>query len=217
MSNTTTKIEDHICKRLALIAPFGHFTQELATQVASRNKAKVTDLSFKTLDSAMRKCQSRKCDVSELRDLARTTIVCDFNAISKVVKDLVDTLKHNGCFGRYVQQEYETRGYWGVIVNPVFLVNGQMVMTEIQITSYEMFYASHSTEFCTSCLGENLYKSIRNAVGIEGGKGHLLYEISRDESGLYTNEQKKKAEKENYNYYNNFRGNYKFGETKFLN
>lgn len=217
MSTTTSKTEDLINKRLALIAPFGYITQELATQIANRNNAKVTELSFKTIESVMRKCQTRKCEVSELRDLARTTIVCDYNAISKVVKDLVDTLKQNGCFGRYVQQEYENRGYWGVIVNPVFLVNGQMVMTEIQITSHEMFYASHSTEFCTSCLGENLYNSIRNAVGIEGGKGHLLYEISRDVSGLYTSDQKKKAEKENFNYYNNFKGNYEFGKTRFLN
>lgn len=217
MNTTTNKIENIICKRLAMIAPYGHITQEFAAQVADRNNAKVTELCFKTMDSIKRKCLSKKCDVNTLKDLARTTIVCDFNAISKVVKDLVGTLKRNGCFGRYVQQEYENRGYWGVIVNPVFWVNGQMVMTEIQITSYEMFYASHSSEYCTSCLGEKLYETIRNTVGVEGGKGHLLYEISRDESGLYTNEQKKKAENDNFNYYNNFKGDYKFGVTKFLN
>lgn len=199
------------------VIPIGYLTQYIAETVAERHDAKVTDLSFKTYESALRKCRVRNCQANELRDLVRTTIICNYNVISDVVKDLVSTLKEQECFGRYCQQEYEQRGYWGVIVNPTFMVNGQTVMTEIQVTSYEMFYASHSSEFCTSCLGEDLYNSISQTAGVEGGKGHMFYEISRDKTGLYSDEEKHQAEIDNYNYYNHFWGDYKFGETKFLN
>lgn len=202
---------------MADVLPLGNLTQNLAETIATRHHAKVTKLNLKTVESVSRKCQLRQCQADKLRDLARTTIICSYSSISSIVKDLIETLKKSGNFGRYVQQEYKSRGYWGIIVNPVFFVNGQMIMTEIQISSYEMFYASHSAADCADCLGPNLYNSISKATGIECGKGHLYYEISRDDSGIYTMEQKHQAEQDNYDYYNNFWGSYKFGETNFLN
>ena len=100
-----------------------------------------------------------------------------------------------GFFGRYKHQTSDY-GYWGDIVNLKF----EKLMTEIQVKTYGMFYASMEEPVVRSVIGDSLYTVIHDKSGVEPGLSHYYYEIMRaDTSSAATIELYKKLAME-YHY-----------------
>ena len=168
---------------------YGPSTQTFAQEVAERFDGSVTDINYKTRESATRKCITDNCRPYDLRDLARTTIVAgwDSTEIKPVIDYLVQTSTEQGIFGRYKHQTSDY-GYWGDIVNLQY----DRLMTEIQVKTYGMFYAAQEEDVARSVLGDSIYMVIFTKTGAEPGLSHYYYEIIRaDTSSAATREHYK--------------------------
>ena len=156
---------------------YGPTTQELAEEVAARHNAKTTPLNYKTRESAERKCRTDNSRPLELKDLARTTVVCEYDSISIVINDLQSMANERGIFGRYKHQTSDY-GYWGDLINLAF----KYLQTEIQVKSYRMFYAANPEDVCRPVLGDSIYNVIYTETGVEPGRSHYYYEIIRSDT-----------------------------------
>ena len=110
----------------------------------------------------------------DLKDLARTTVVCEYDKIPVVIDDIESTATKRGIFGRYKHQTSDY-GYWGDLLNLAF----EYLQTEIQVKSYRMFYAANPEDACRPVLGDLLYNVIYTETGLEPGLSHYYYEIMR--------------------------------------
>ena len=105
-----------------------------------------------------------------------------------VINYLIETSTERGFFGRYKHQTNDY-GYWGDLVNLKF----EKLMTEIQVKTYGMFYASLEEPVVRSVIGDSLYTVIHDKSGVEPGLSHRYYEIMRaDTSSAATVERYKK-------------------------
>ena len=110
----------------------------------------------------------------ELKDLARTTVLCEYDSIRVVIDDIKSAAVGYGAFGRHKHQTTDY-GYWGDIINLVF----DHLQTEIQVKSYRMYYAVNPKDICQPVLGDSLYNVIHTETGQEPGLLHHYYEIMR--------------------------------------
>ena len=96
-------------------------------------------------------------------------------------------------------------GYSGNIVN-VKLSNGQI--GEIQVNTPKMIYAKEKPEDAIRTIGKAKYDEIKRQTGLEGGKGHTIYEEYRElVKKPITKESAKRLtelEQQSKNYYKNF-------------
>lgn len=154
----------------------GPTTQTLALEAAEKFHGRVTPLDYKTRESAIRKCHTDTLSPYQLKDLARTTIAAgwDSTELKPVINYLVEISNEKGLFGRYKHQTSDY-GYWGDIVNLKF----EQLMTEIQVKTYGMFYASNPDSVAHSVLGDSIYTIIRTNTGVEPGLSHYYYEVMR--------------------------------------
>ena len=167
---------------------YGPSTQAVAEAVALRHNGKATPINYKTRQSAERKCRTDNSMPFGLRDLARTTVLCDYDVISSVIDDIKSTATKYGAFGRYKHQTSDY-GYWGDLLNLEF----EYLQTEIQVKSYRMYYAVNPEEFCKPVLGDSLYNVIHTETGLEPGLAHEYYEVMRaDTSSAATREHYRK-------------------------
>ena len=169
---------------------YGQQTDAFAREVAAHFNGCVTDINYKTRESATRKCKTDNCRPYDLKDLARTTSVAGWNSeeIAPVLDYLKETATERNFFGRYKHQTSDY-GYWGDIVNLKF----EKLMTEIQVKTYGMFYASLDEASVRSVIGDYLYNYIHTKSGVEPGLSHHYYEIMRaDTSSTATVERYKK-------------------------
>ena len=167
---------------------YGPPTQSLAEEVAARHNGKATPLNYKTRESTERKCRTDNSMPLELKDLARTTVLCEYDSIAIVVDDVRTTATERGIFGRYKHQTSD-RGYWGDLVNLKF----DYLYTEIQVKSYRNYYAANPEDVCRPVLGDSLYNVIHTETGLEPGLSHYYYEIMRaDTTSAATYEYYKK-------------------------
>ena len=167
---------------------YGPPTQSLAEEVAARHNGKTTPLNYKTRESTERKCRTDNSMPFELRDLARTTVLCEYDSIVIVIDDVKTTATARGIFGRYKHQTSD-RGYWGDLFNLAF----KYLDTEIQVKSYRNFYAANPEDVCRPVLGDSLYNAIHDETGQEPGLSHYYYEIIRaDTTSEATREKYKK-------------------------
>ena len=168
--------EKEMTSALADAQKYGPQTDAFAREVAARFSGCVTDINYKTRESATRKCKTDNSRPYDLKDLARTTIVAgwDSTEIKPVINYLVTTATERNFFGRYKHQTSDY-GYWGDIVNLQF----DKLMTEIQVKTYGMFYASQEEALVRSVIGDSLYTVIRTKSGVEPGLSHYYYEIMR--------------------------------------
>ena len=167
---------------------YGPPTQSLAEEVAARHNGKVTPLNYKTRESTERKCRTDNSRPMELKDLARTTVLCEYDSIAIVVDDVRTTATERGIFGRYKHQTSD-RGYWGDLFNLKF----DYLYTEIQVKSYRNYYAANPEDICRPVLGDSLYNVIHTETGLEPGLSHYYYEIMRaDTTSAATYEYYKK-------------------------
>ena len=173
---------------LSLAEIYGPQTQQLAEEVAARHNGKTTSLNYKTRESAERKCRTDNSRPLELKDLARTTVLCEYDSIVIVIDDVRTTATERGIFGRYKHQTSD-RGYWGDLFNLKF----DDLYTEIQVKSYRNFYAANPEDVCRPVLGDSLYYVIHTETGLEPGLSHYYYEIIRaDTTSEATREYYKK-------------------------
>ena len=167
---------------------YGPPTQSLAEEVAARHNGKATPLNYKTRESTERKCRTDNSMPLELKDLARTTVLCEYDSIAIVVDDVRTTATERGIFGRYKHQTSD-RGYWGDLFNLKF----DYLYTEIQVKSYRNYYAANPEDVCRPVLGDSLYNVIHTETGLEPGLSHYYYEIMRaDTTSAATYEYYKK-------------------------
>jgi len=175
--------EQEMTAALADARTYGPQTQAFAQEVATRFNGYVTDINYKTRESATRKCKTDNSRPYDLKDLARTTIVAGWDSIE--IKPVIDylntTATERNIFGRYKHQTSDY-GYWGDIVNLKF----QKLYTEIQVKTYGMFYASLDSATVTSVIGDSLYKYIHDKTGVEPGLSHYYYEIIRADTSSAT-------------------------------
>lgn len=171
---------------LADAREYGPHTDAFAKEVAARFDGCVTEINYKTRESATRKCITDACRPYDLKDLARTTIVAgwDSTELKPVINYLVTTSTERGFFGRYKHQTSDY-GYWGNIVNLKY----DKLMTEVQVKTYGMFYAAQEESVVRSVIGDSLYTVIHTKTGVEPGLSHYYYEIMRaDTSSTATKE-----------------------------
>jgi hypothetical protein len=168
--------EQEMTAALADAQTYGPHTDAFAREVAEKFDGCVTDINYKTRESATRKCKTDNCWPYDLKDLARTTIVAgwDSTEIKPVIEYLVSTSTERGFFGRYKHQTSDY-GYWGDIVNLQY----DRLMTEVQVKTYGMFYAVHNESETRETIGDSLYTVIRTKSGVEPGMSHYYYEIMR--------------------------------------
>ena len=161
-------------KRLSLARKYGPTTQAIAERIAAKYGGYTTPINYKSYNSAMRKVTNEQGgDVTELKDLARTTIIVPKDKIDNVIRDL-KAEKH---FGRYKQQTPDTmEGYSGNIVNLKF---GKDFYTEIQVNTEKMIYAKERMSDAVRVIGAQRYRQIFNETKIPGGWGHSMYEDFR--------------------------------------
>ena len=126
---------------------YGPPTQSLAEEVAARHNGKATPLNYKTRESTERKCRTDNSMPLELKDLARTTVLCEYDSIAIVVDDVRTTATERGIFGRYKHQTSDL-GYWGDLFNLKF----DYLYTEIQVKSYRNYYAANPEDVCRPVL-----------------------------------------------------------------
>ena len=131
--------EKEMTAALADAQTYGPQTEEFAKEVAALFNGYVTDINYKTRESATRKCKTDNSRPYDLKDLARTTIVAGWDSIEikPVINYIVATATERGFFGRYKHQTSDY-GYWGDIINLKF----EKLFTEVQVKTYGMFYAS---------------------------------------------------------------------------
>ena len=167
---------------------YGPSTQAVAEAVALRHNGKATPINYKTRQSAERKCRTDNSKPYELKDLARTTVLCEYDSIRVVIDDIKSAATGYDAFGRHKHQTSDY-GYWGDIVNLAF----DYLQTEIQVKSYRMYYAVNPKDICQPVLGDSLYNVIHTETGLEPGLAHHYYEIMRaDTASAATRERYRK-------------------------
>lgn len=169
-----TEFQTQMDQAMTWAQVYGPTTQKLAEEVAARHNGKTCPLNYKTRKSAERKCRTYQYGPFSLTDLARTTVLCEYDSIRVVVEDMRKTATERGIFGKYKHQTSK-RGYWGDLFNLAF----ECLQTEVQVKSYGMFYAANPENICRPVLGDSLYNAIHTKSGQEPGLSHYYYEIIR--------------------------------------
>lgn len=172
--------EQQMDHALALAQQFGPITESIAQQTAEAYDGVATDINYKSRESAERKCQTDNCMPLDLKDLARTTVVAtwDSAAVGEVVEYLITVTQEQELFGRYKHQTSDY-GYWGDIVNLLFVEGTDSLMTEIQVKTYGMFYAADPEQMVRETIGDERYEYIYSVTGVVPGMAHVYYEIIR--------------------------------------
>jgi hypothetical protein len=161
-------------------------------------------------------------DISLIGDGARNTVVVkDPAEVGKVVDML--SKDPNLVKGHVVNSAQDPLGYSG---GNVKLKMGNGVNAEIQANTPEMIFAKEAAKDAKSVLGEKLYNQLEKTAqenGLQGGKGHQLYEkvrtiLSKKDVGEnLTAEELNLLEttaKESKDYYDSFRN---LSETRLSN
>lgn len=163
-------------RAMALARQYGPVTEAVAVQVAESCDGEVTDINYKSRESAERKCKTESCTPFDLKDLARISVVArwDSAGVREVVEYLIGVSQEQNLFGRYKHQTSDY-GYWGDLVNLQF----DSLMTEIQVKTFGMFYAADPEQMVRATIGDQRYEYIHSYTGVEPGQSHIYYEIIR--------------------------------------
>ena len=200
-----SEFDKQMDRAMAMAQMFGPKTQEVAIATANEFDGTVTPLNYKTRESAERKCKTEQCMPMDLKDLARTTVVAEWDSArtGMVVDFLVSIAKEDSIFGRHKYQTSDY-GYWGNIVNLKFANNGDTLMTEIQVKTYGMVYAADEESVVRETIGDEYYQYIHDYTGVEPGMSHTYYEIIRaDTSSEATIAKYKQLSREYYSHFTN--------------
>ena len=174
---------------------------QMSRSIAAKHGADITPINLKSEGSILRKVNNEeRGDLSQVKDSVRNTIVHEDKAtINKVIEDL----SKDKSFIRVKVQDAATNslGYSGNIVN-VRGANG--VIAEIQVNTPKMIYAKGKKQDAINTIGEKKYNEIAKKFGIEGGKGHTIYEEYRNLNPYKDAKRMRELEKQSKEYYKNF-------------
>lgn len=180
---------------------------KLGNDLASKYGAVVTPINMKSADSIVRKTNTEEGgNLGEIKDSVRNTIITDDPvAMQNIIKDLSNDPRVANGNGRVKSQSHDSNplGYSGNLIN-IKTANG--LTAEIQVNTPKMIYAKEKPENAKLILGEKKYNEIKKQVGIEGGKGHELYEKYRVLVVGKDDKQRKQIEQESKKYYSKFLG-----------
>ena len=180
---------------------------KLGNDLASKYGAVVTPINMKSADSIVRKTNTEEGgNLGEIKDSVRNTIITDDPvAMQNIIKDLSNDPRVANGNGRIKSQSHDSNplGYSGNLIN-IKTANG--LTAEIQVNTPKMIYAKEKPENAKLILGEKKYNEIKKQVGIEGGKGHELYEKYRVLVVGKDDKQRKQIEQESKKYYSKFLG-----------
>ena len=197
--------DQQLDRAMELAQRYGPTTQSLAEETANEFDGTVTPLNYKTRESAERKCKTEQCMPMDLKDLARTTVVAEWDSARSgmVVDFLVSIAKEDAIFGRHKYQTSDY-GYWGNIVNLRFVDNADTFYTEIQVKTYGMVYAADKESVVRETIGDEYYQYIHDYTGVEPGMSHTYYEIIRaDTSSEATIAKYKQLSRDYYSHFTN--------------
>ncbi len=169
----------------------------LAHEIATDYDARVAEAPLKSRERAVEKTTIEYGgDASRLNDIARNTIVASQDDIASITAEL----ESRGAKVKTITPESNPLGYSGV--NTVIDTDAG-IRAEIQVNTPDMVYAKEPESVARSILGDDVYDEIAERTGIEGGRGHALYEERRslDESDI---ERALEIEQESRDYYRNF-------------
>jgi len=180
---------------------------KLGNDLASKYGAVVTPINMKSADSIVRKTNTEEGgNLAEIKDSVRNTIITDDPIVTQnIIRDLSNDPRVANGNGRVKLETHDSNalGYSGNLVN-IKTANG--LTAEIQVNTPKMIYAKEKPENAKLILGEKKYNEIKKQTGIEGGKGHELYEKYRDLVVGKDDKQRKKIEQESKKYYSKFLG-----------
>jgi len=111
-------------------------------------------------------------DASQIKDIARNTIVVG----EKQCGQAVAMLRDQGAKVKTITSASDPLGYSGT--NAVIHTKAG-IPAEIQVNTPGMIYAKESPANAVKILGEAKYAELRMKAGVEGGRGHALYEKYR--------------------------------------
>lgn len=172
----------------------GDELQGLAERIASQFGANVTPINFKSIDSIIRKAADVGFD--GITDAVRTTIVSNKNQLQAIVKQLK---KSGATIKEQMPEKYS--GYHGFI-SKVKFADG--TMGEIQANTPKMIFAKEKPDVAKGIIGEEAHAKIARETGLEGGRGHELYEKIRVLDKLKDAKKLSKLNKESKEYYSHF-------------
>ena len=178
---------------------------KLGKDLAEKYGAVVTPINMKSADSIVRKTNTEEGgNLANIKDAVRNTIITDDPiAMQNIIKDLSNDPRVANGNGRIKTQTHESNplGYSGNLIN-IKTSNG--LTAEIQVNTPKMIYAKEKPENAKMILGEAKYNQIAKQVGVEGGKGHDLYEKYRVLVVGKDDKQRKQIEQESKKYYSKF-------------
>ena len=178
---------------------------KLGKDLAEKYGAVVTPINMKSADSIVRKTNIEEGgNLGNIKDAVRNTIITDdANTMKNILKDLSNDPRVANGNGRIKVQSHESNplGYSGNLVN-IKTSNG--LTAEIQVNTPKMIYAKEKPENAKRILGEAKYNEIAKKTGIQGGKGHDLYEQYRTLDSVKDVNKRKQIEIESKKYYSNF-------------
>lgn len=166
----TTMATAKLHEMLALAPKAKAEADALATRIADEFGGRVATAPLKSQARALEKIMADYGgDASRIKDLARNTIIVSDKDIPAVVAQL----RAAGANVKIVAAAADPLGYSGV--NATFKTSTGLT-AEIQVNSAKMIFAKEGATNARAILGEATYNAIAREVGVEGGRGHVLYE-----------------------------------------
>ena len=145
----------------------------IARRIADQTGGRVAEAPLKGRARALEKVvKDYKGNISELKDIARNTVVVEKNQYEKAVA----LLEKQGAKVRKIDPASDPLGYSGA--NGIIKTKAGMP-AEIQVNTPEMIFAKESPANARTILGEEKYAEIAAKTGVPGGRGHLIYEEYR--------------------------------------
>jgi hypothetical protein len=145
----------------------------LADSIAKETGGRVAKAPLKQRGRALEKAiKDYRGDASQVKDVARNTIVVDWNRYDKAVA----LLKEQGAKVKNIDGSSDPMGYSGT--NAVIKTKTGLTV-EIQVNTPEMVYAKESPADGRAIFGENKYAELAAKTGVAGGRGYQLYEAWR--------------------------------------
>jgi hypothetical protein len=170
----------------------------LADTIASKYDGTVAKAPIKTEERAQQKINSDyDGDATQIKDLARNTIIVDSSKIDSVVADLTS----NGANVKTISSTTDELGYSGINAK---IQTNTGITAEIQVNTPEMIFAKESETNARKLLGDEAYNQIAAKTPVQGGLGHTLYEEWRVIPNKNSGAAKVLAEKSRQ-YYNTVR------------
>jgi hypothetical protein len=143
---------------------------QLADSIAKDIGGQVAKAPIKSEARALEKIATDYAgDASQIKDLARNTIIVGDAEIARVAAKLESA----GANVKNVTSASNELGYSGVNTT---IKTKAGITAEIQVNTPAMIYAKEPENIARAILGDTKYAEIANKTGIPGGQGHTLYE-----------------------------------------